>query len=97
MALTVLVTRDVEDRYRGFLSSVMLEVAPGVYCSPHLSARARDRVWSVVTDWHRQLGRGSLVLIHDDRASDGGMSVRQLGTPPVTAVKHEGVLFALRG
>jgi len=36
MALTVLITRDVEDRYRGFLASAMLEVAPGVYSSPHL-------------------------------------------------------------
>ena len=49
MALTVLITRDVEDRYRGFLSSAMLELAPGVYASPHLSARAREKIWSVVS------------------------------------------------
>ena len=30
MPMTVVITRDVEDRYRGFLSSVMLELAPGV-------------------------------------------------------------------
>ena len=30
MPMTVVVTRDVEDRYRGFLTSIMLEVAPGV-------------------------------------------------------------------
>ena len=42
MALTVVITRDVEDRYRGFLASAMLEVAPGVYASPTLSAGARS-------------------------------------------------------
>ena len=30
MAMAVVVTRNVEDRYRGFLASVMLEVAPGI-------------------------------------------------------------------
>ena len=33
MSMTVVVTRNVEGRYRGFLASVMLEVAPG-YTSP---------------------------------------------------------------
>lgn len=30
MPLTVVVTRNVESRYRGFLTSVMLEVSAGV-------------------------------------------------------------------
>lgn len=38
MTLTVIVTRDVEPRYRGFLASAMLEVAPTVYIHPRLSA-----------------------------------------------------------
>lgn len=37
MALTTIVTRDVEARYRGFLTSVMLEVSAGVYVAPDLS------------------------------------------------------------
>ena len=32
--MTVVVTVNVEGRYRGFLASVMLEIAPGVYTSP---------------------------------------------------------------
>ena len=32
--MTVVVTVSVEARYRGFLASVMLEIAPGVYTSP---------------------------------------------------------------
>jgi CRISPR-associated protein Cas2 len=93
MALTVLITRDVEDRYRGFLASAMLELAPGVYASPHLSAKARDTIWDVLVDWHGRLQRGSIVLIHPDRQVDGGVSVRHLGSPPRRAVKLDGVLL----
>lgn len=93
MALTVLITRDVEDRYRGFLASAMLELAPGVYASPALSARARDKIWEVLSDWHGQLGNGSLVLVYADRQADGGMAVRHLGAPPRSAVRVDGVLL----
>lgn len=96
MALTVLITRDVADRYRGFLSSAMLEIAPGVYASPSLTARARDKVWSVVSDWHAQLGGGSITLVYPDRQADGGMAVRSLGSPPRTPVRLDGVLLTLR-
>ena len=51
MPITVIITRDVEDRYRGFLSSVMLEIAIGVYTSPRLTKAVRERIWSVVSDW----------------------------------------------
>ena len=98
MALTVLITRDVEDRYRGFLASAMLELAPGVYASPTLNAKARDRIWEVLADWHGQLQRGSLVLIHPDKQADGGLSVRHLGSPPRQAVRLDGVLLTtIRG
>ena len=91
MALTVLVTRDVEDRYRGFLASAMLELAPGVYASPNLSAKARDKIWSVVSDWHAELQRGSLVIFHPDKQADGGLLIRHLGTPPREAIRLDGV------
>jgi CRISPR-associated protein Cas2 len=93
MALTVLITRDVDDRYRGFLASAMLELAPGVYASPNLSAKARERIWSVVGDWHGQLQRGSLVLFHPDRQAEGGLSVRHLGSPPREPIRLDGVLL----
>jgi CRISPR-associated protein Cas2 len=96
MALTVLITRDVEDRYRGFLSSAMLELAPGVYASPSLNNRAREKIWSVVSDWHAQLGRGSITLVYPDRQADGGLAVRSLGAPPRTPVRLDGVLLTLR-
>lgn len=52
MPFTVAVTRDVEDRYRGFLGSIMLELAPGVYAQPRLSAGVRGRILAVLADWH---------------------------------------------
>ena len=50
MPLTLIVTRDVPGRYRGFLASVMPEVAPGVYVAPDLSKGVRERVWAVLAD-----------------------------------------------
>lgn len=96
MALTVLITRDVEDRYRGFLASAMLEVAPGVYASPSLSARARDQIWDVLSRWYTQLGRGSITLLYPDRQADGGMVVRSLGNPPRQPIRLDGVLLIMR-
>ena len=49
MPLCIVVTRDVEMRYRGFLGSVMLELAPGVYAGPRMSKGVRERVWDVLS------------------------------------------------
>lgn len=96
MALTVVVTRDVEDRYRGFLASAMLEMAPGTYTSPHLTPRARDKIWFVLKDWYSQLGRGSICMVFADAKEDGGVCFRHLGTPPRRAVRLDGVLLTTR-
>lgn len=96
MSLTVLITRDVEDRYRGFLASTMLEASPGVYLSKSLTPRARDKVWRVVTEWHAALGNGSLTLLYPDSASDGGIAVRTLGTPPRQPMSIDGALLMHR-
>ena len=36
--MTVVVTINVEARYREFLASAMLEIAPGVYTSPQMTS-----------------------------------------------------------
>ncbi|WP_197435177.1 type I-E CRISPR-associated endoribonuclease Cas2e [Nitratireductor arenosus] len=94
--LCVVVTRNVEARYRGFLGSAMLELASGVYAHPRMSAGVRDRLWSVLQDWHSQLARGSLVMCFADTAAAGAMGLRTLGEPPKTVVEHEGVLLVRR-
>jgi CRISPR-associated protein Cas2 len=94
--MTVIVTRDVEDRYRGFLSSVMLEVATGVYTGPRLSRGVRERVWRVLSDWHGELRRGSIVMTWRDAAAAGGQAVLTLGEPSRTLVDVDGVLLVRR-
>lgn len=96
MALTVIVTRDVELRYRGFLSSVMLEVSPGVYVSPEMSAAVRERVWAVMAEWWTVLGRGSLTLICRDSSAPGNLRIENLGVPPKTIVEADGLLLVKR-
>ena len=93
MSMTVVVTRDVEDRYRGFLDSVMLEVAPGVYTSPRMSAAIRERVWKTLAEWHAALGRGSIVMTWKDTASPGGQGLRHLGQPSRTLVEADGMIL----
>ena len=61
--MTIVVTRSVPDRYRGFLASCMLELAPGVYASPEMSRAVRDRVWAVCCEWSGLLAKDGGVLI----------------------------------
>ena len=93
---TLVITRDVEARYRGFLTSVMLEVAPGIYVSPQMSAGVRDRVWDVVSDWWSTLQRGSLVMIWRDTAAPGNLRIETLGEPAKEIVDADGVLLLKR-
>jgi CRISPR-associated protein Cas2 len=96
MPLTVIVTRDVEARYRGFLASVMLEVSAGVYVAPDMSSGVRGRVWNVLATWWDTLRRGSLVMIWRDKAAVGHLSIEILGEPPKTIVDADGVLLVKR-
>lgn len=96
MPLTMIVTRDVEARYRGFLASVMLEISAGVYVAPDMSAAVRDRVWAVMTDWWSELGRGALVLVWRDAKAVGNLQIETLGEPPKTIVDADGVLLVKR-
>ena len=94
--MTVVVTRDVAPRIRGFLASCMLEIAPGVYTSPRLSAGVRERLWSVVQEWFAELGGGSIVMTWQDTRETCGQAVRSLGTPPVQLVDRDGVVLSKR-
>jgi CRISPR-associated protein Cas2 len=96
MPMVVVITRDVEARYRGFLGSAMLELAPGVYAHPRMSAGVRTRIWDVLADWHARLRRGSIVMTWADRASDGGLGLATLGEPPKQVVAHDAMLLVRR-
>ena len=96
MPMTVVVTRNVEARYRGFLASAMLEVAPGVYVAPEMSKGVRERIWSVVSRWFDTLGNGGVVMIHRDVAESGKLALRHLGDPPKEVWDADGVLLVRR-
>ncbi len=96
MPMTVVVTRDVESRYRGFLASAMLEVAPGVYVSPDLSHGVRERIWTVISTWYDVLGRGAIVMMWRDSTASGGLALRHLGDPPKEIRDADGVLLVKR-
>lgn len=93
MPLAVVITRDVEARYRGFLSSAMLELAPGVYAHPRMSAGVRARIWTVVSEWHGHLRRGSIVMTWADAAANGGLGLLTLGEPSKEIVSYDLLLL----
>ena len=89
--MTVVVTVNVESRYRGFLASAMLEIAPGVYTSPNMTSGIRDRIWEVLCEWYFQLGQGSIVITWRDQSAAGGQEIRTLGEAPKEIVDPDGV------
>ena len=89
--MTVVVTVNVEARDRGFLASTMLEIAPGVYTGPQMTAGIRDRIWDVLDRWFAELGTGAIVMTWRDSRAVGGQQIRTLGEPPRTIVDADGV------
>lgn len=92
MDMTVVVTRNAPDRYRGFLTSCMLEVAPGVYTSPRMSDGVRERVWEVCLEWSSELPTdGGVILTWRDAAQPSGQGLRIVGWPKIDIVDHDGI------
>lgn len=96
MPMVVVITRDVESRYRGFLGSAMLELSAGVYAHPRMSARVRGRIWNVLGDWYGQLQRGSIMMTWADSSANGGLGLMSLGEPPKEIVPHNAMLLVRR-
>jgi CRISPR-associated protein Cas2 len=96
VSMTVLVTRNVSDRVRGFIASVMLELAPGVYSAPRISPAVRSRVWSVLEDWFANERDASIVLVWQDQDQPGGQSVLTLGAPRIDFMEVDGLVLARR-
>ena len=94
MALVTRVTRDVADRYRGFLASAMLEVAPCTYVSPRMNKGVRERIWKVMIEWHTSEPRGSIVMIWRDGEATGGIGLAHLGTPAIALIEMDGMWIA---
>jgi CRISPR-associated protein Cas2 len=96
MPMVVVITRDVEARYRGFIGSVMLELSAGVYAHPRMSAGVRTRLWDVLSDWYSQLQRGAIVMTWNESAANGGLGLNILGEAPKDIVSHDAMLLVRR-
>lgn len=93
--MTVVVTRNVSDRIRGFLASSMLEIGPGIYVGARLTVAVRNRVWGVLESWFPETD-ASIVMVWDDRSVPGGHAVKVLGVPPIDLVELDGIVLARR-
>ena len=96
MSMTVVVTRNVSDRVRGFLASSLLELAPGVYSAPRITPAVRERIWRVVRDWFPNEKDASVVMLWADTSMPGGQAAATLGLPPVMLVEIDGMLATRR-
>ncbi len=97
MALVMIVTRDVADRFRGFLASVMLEVAPCTYVSPRMNKGVRERIWRVMKEWHETDRQGSIVMVWRDLDAHGGVGLAHLGTPAKELIEMDGMWITRAG
>lgn len=96
MSMTVVVTRNVKNRVRGFLSSTMLELAPGVYSAPRISPAVRQRIWNVLSEWYLPEDEASIIMLWADNTLAGGQAVQILGSPPIDLVEIDGLITARR-
>lgn len=97
MAMTIVVTRNVAGRFRGFLASAMCEIAPGVYTAPRMTAGVRERIWSVLEAWYEPDDpERSILMTWPEPSLPGGQEVRTLGVPRHELCNHHGVYLARR-
>ena len=89
--MVVVVTCNVAARFRGFLASCMLEIAPGIYTAPQMTKGVRERVWNVISEWFEDLGGSSIVMTWQDSSQPGGQGIFSLGCPSKTMVEYDGV------
>lgn len=96
MSMTVIVTRNVSRRIRGFLASSTLELAPGVYSGARLSPAVRDRIWTVLEDWFPNEVDASIIMLWYEPRMPGGQALKVLGIPPTDFVEMDGMVIARR-
>ena len=96
MAMCVIVTRDVPARFRGFLASCMLEIAPGVYTQPDLSAAVRQRIWKVLRGWWIHYAQGSVVMTWAAPSTNERQQVLTLGEPAKELIEADGMYLVRR-
>lgn len=83
-------------RFKGFLASVMLEIAPNTFVAPRFKRAALDRVWEVLRDWHAAAPEGYVIALIGSSEPRGVPEIRTLGLPPRTILEQDEMLLLLR-
>lgn len=94
--MTIVVTRNVPGRFRGFLASCMCEIAPGVYTAPRMTPGIRERVWKVLESWYEPAPETAVLMTWPEPALPGGQELRTLGLPRQDLCEYGGVYLARR-
>jgi CRISPR-associated protein Cas2 len=95
--MTIAITRNVPDRFNGFINSCMHEIAPGVYAVPKMKKSVRERLWRVLLGWEELIPEdGGVVLLWRSAKAPSGLGVRTLGWPKKELVEYEGMWLTLR-
>lgn len=89
--MTVAITRNLPDRFDGFLKSCMHEIAPGVYVAPKMNKGVRERLWTVMMKWSEAIPEdGGIVLFWSSKKAPSGLAFNLLGWPKKELKEHEG-------
>ena len=96
MPMTIVVTRNSSDRFRGFLASCMCEVAPGVYTAPRMTQAVRERIWNVLGNWFKNEPEHAILMTWPDPALPGGQAFQFLGTPKQDLCDYDGIFLVRR-
>jgi len=95
--MTIAITRNVPDRFNGFINSCMHEIAPGVYAVPKMKKSVRERLWRVLLGWEELIPEeGGVVLLWRSTKAPSGLAVRTLGWPKKELVEYEGMWLTFR-
>lgn len=97
MSMTIAITRNLPERFSGFMSSCMHELAPGVYVAPRMKKSVRERIWEVMLDWAELIpDDGGIVFFWRSHKAPSGLAVRFLGWPKKELLEHEGMWLTFR-
>jgi len=95
--MTIAITRNVPNRFNGFINSCMHEIAPGVYAVPKMKKSVRERLWRVLLGWEELIPEdGGVVLLWRSAKAPSGLGVRILGWPKKELVEYEGMWLTFR-
>jgi len=95
--MTIVVTRNLPDRFSGFLASCMVEIAPSVFVAPRLSKNVRERIWEVALNWSPLIpADGGFFMLWNDPRSASGFDMNIIGWPKKEMTQVNGIWLSFK-